>query len=43
MPAFQDKAYIGETPVLVSLREELEGLMGDDVVVEIERQLRAKD
>jgi hypothetical protein len=38
-----DKAYIGETPVLVSLREELEGLMGDDVVVEIERQLRAKD
>lgn len=38
-----DKAYIGETPVLVSLREELGALMGDDVVIEIERQLGAAD
>lgn len=38
-----DKAYVGETPVLVSLSEELRALMGDDVVVEIERQLGATD
>ena len=38
-----DKAYVGETPVVLSLREELGALMGDDVVAEIERQLEATD
>ncbi len=34
-----DKAYVGSTPVIESLADELQALMGDDVVVEIKRQL----
>jgi hypothetical protein len=34
-----DKAYVGSTPVIESLAEELQALMGNDVVAEIKRQL----
>lgn len=34
-----DQAYVGNQPVLESLDEELRALMGDEVVVEIRRQL----
>ena len=34
-----EKAYVGATPVIDSLAEELQALMGDEVLVEIRRQL----
>lgn len=36
-----DRAYVGSEPVLESLDAELRALMGDEVVVEIRRQLAA--
>lgn len=34
-----DKAYVGSAPVIESLADELQALMGDEVVAEIRRQL----
>lgn len=38
-----DKAYVGQTQVIDSLADELQALMGDEVVVEIRRQLGKSD
>lgn len=38
-----DKAYVGDSPVLDSLVDELQALMGDEVVVELRRRLDEAD